>query len=49
MGANCVLMPMDFEWDIIKAPVCVMCRCPSTPYSVFVECMLGIVVTENDI
>ena len=23
-------MPMDLEWDVIKAPVGVMCRCSST-------------------
>ena len=29
-GTNSILIPLDLEWYIIKAPVGVMCRCPNT-------------------
>ena len=29
-GTNSILLLMDLEWDVIKAPVGAMCRCPNT-------------------
>lgn len=29
-GTNYILMPIDLEWDVIKAPVAVMCRWSNT-------------------
>ena len=35
-----LLMLMDVEWDMIKAPVGVMCRCPNTSvHTVYIICI----------
>ena len=37
-------MPMDLEWDVIKAPVGEMCRCPNTfVHTVYVHSSIVVV------